>query len=469
MKKCLIPLLCFCLVIGCQEVLFRPTSEYLSKEVTPSTKGSSSESGTNVSMKDMEAYLHFKELGYGKKSESVKPVAEGSDTLFYIVNYDEGWELVAGDKRAPVLLASGAEGSFSMETENVEMLFWIDCLASEVKILKHMEDFSSCTEEELENMQSSRRFWGLVCCEIEYITAPPTRVIGDSIGVIPTGGHYELRGVSTSVELCDAIKLTQTSWGQSSSYCNYYCPWRTDTTYYRAPAGCVPVAGAQMLFFLHNKLSVPANAPDSASCTGYVGAGNYNQIVVPINSSTTWNYMLNNSINDKGCYSAAVLIADVGKRVGVVYGNGESSASMWDLPNTVFSAYGISCILATTYSTSTINQSLRNGMPIIIRADGFPNGTDGHCFIIDGYRRYWVVYTYQYEWVWDEPAPGPPFFNYPPYNVVTYGSPYITDYRMNWGWGGLHNADYFAVSGNWIVDDDNFIYNRSYLYNFEVI
>ena len=224
-----------------------------------------------------------------------------------------------------------------------------------------------------------------------------------------------------------------------------------------------------MLFFLHNKLSVPANAPDSASCTGYVGAGNYNQIVVPINSSTTWNYMLNNSINDKGCYSAAILIADVGKRVGVVYGNGESSASMWDLPNTVFSAYGISCILATTYSTSTINQSLRNGMPIIIRADGFPNGTDGHCFIIDGYRRYWVVYTYQYEWVWDEPAPGPPFFNYPPYNVVTYGSPYITDYRMNWGWGGLHNADYFAVSGNWIVDDDNFIYNRSYLYNFEVI
>ena len=464
MKKNLFLLLCVCLAIGCQEVLFRPTSEFLPKETKLITKGYSPNLGTRVSMKDMEAYLHFKELGYGKKAESVKPVAEGSDTLFYIVNYDEGWELVAGDKRAPVLLASGEEGSFSMETENVEMLFWIDCLASEVKILKHMEDFSSCTEEELENMQSSRRFWGLVCCEIEYITAPPTRGHDDTIGVIPTGGHYELRGVSHSTEMFDTLKLTQTHWRQRSYY-NRYCPYQSVGSS-RVPAGCVAIAGAQMLYYLHFAIGVPENAPDSAFCSSRVGQpDDYHYEGY---SDSTWNYMLENSLNYRNCYSAAVLISRVGRLIDMEYGDDGSAASTEDLKNYAFPAFGISCSYSSNYYETTVNQSILNGMPVIVGADEVPVNADGHCFIIDGYRRYIAVHTYQYEWVWDEPQPGPPFFNYPPHNVVTYGSPYITDYRMNWGWGDSNDYAFFAKSGNWIANGNNYIYNREMVYNFSV-
>ncbi|MBQ3711751.1 MAG: C10 family peptidase [Bacteroidales bacterium] len=467
MKKHLIPLICFLFVVGCQESLFRPTGEFLPKETTPSIKGSFPDLGTNVSMKDMEAYLHFKELGYGQKAESVKPVSEGDDTLFYIVNYDKGWELIAGDKRAPVLLASGEEGSFSMETENVEMLFWIDCLASEVKSLKHMEDFSSCSEEELENMQSSRRFWGLVCCEIEYITTLPTRGHDDSIGVIPIGGHYELRGVSHSTELLDDIKLTQTHWHQNSYY-NLYCPLKTiSDDDPRAPAGCIAIAGAQMLYFLHNKLSVPVNAPDTAFCVGYVGLGNYVQTYGG-SSSSTWSYMLYNSINEKGFRAAAVLIACIGKKIGMSYGNDGSIASLSSLKNYAFIPFGYDCDYGT-YSSSTTKQNLIDGFPVVLLGFESNNSDIGHCFLIDGYRRYIAVHTYQYEWVWDEPQPGPPFFNYPPHNVVTYGSPYITDYRMNWGWGASYDSGYYSVSGNWIVDGDNYIYDRKMICNFSVI
>ena len=62
----------------------------------------------------------------------------------------------------------------------------------------------------------------------------------------------------------------------------------------------------------------------------------------------------------------------------------------------------------------------------------------------------------------------PPFFNYPPHNVVTYGSPYITDYRMNWGWGDSNDYAFFAKSGNWIANGNNYIYNREMVYNFSV-
>lgn len=467
MKKNLFLFLCVCLAIGCQEVLFRPTSVFLPKQTALATKGYSTDPGASVSMKDMEAYLHFKILGYGKKAESVKPVAEGSDTLFYIVNYDEGWELVAGDKRAPVLLASGEEGTFSMETENVEMLYWIDCLASEVKILKHMEDFSSCTEEELNNMQSSRRFWGLVCCEIEHITAPATRSHDDSIGIIPTGGHYELRGVSHSTEIFDDIKLTQTHWRQYGNY-NQYCPFKTSPDdELRAPAGCVAIAGAQMLYFLHDKLSVPANAPDTATCTGFIGPGNYVQTYGGA-SSSTWNYMLYNSINEKGYRSAAVLIACIGKKIGMSYGNTGSTASLSSLKNYAFIPFGYACDYGT-YSSSTTKQNLINGFPVVLLGFESNNSNVGHCFLIDGYRRYIAVHTYQYEWVWDDSPPGPPYFNYPPYNVVTYGSPYITDFRMNWGWGASYDSGYYSVSGNWIVDGDNYIYDRKMICNFSVI
>ncbi len=464
MKKFFLLVFCVCFVFGCQEVLFRPANYVPMNETRSLTKGYSPERGASVSMKDMEAYLHFKELGYGKKVESVVPMADGNDTLFYIVNYDEGWELVAGDKRAPVILASGDEGSFSMETENVEMLFWIECLASEVKSLKHMEDFSSCTEEALANMQSTRRFWGLVCCEADCINVPLTRF--DTIEPLPTGGHYVLMGVSHTTELYDDIKLTQTHWHQNSYY-NEYCPLKTipdDDP--RAPAGCVAIAGAQMLYFLHNKLSVPVNAPDTASCIGYVGSGNYIQTYGGY-STSTWNYMLNNSINEKGFKSAAVLIACIGKKIGMNYGNNISLASLSSLKNYAFVPYGYDCDYCT-YSSSTTSQNIINGFPVVLLGFKSNNSNIGHCFLIDGYRRYRAVHTYQYEWEWDE-IPEFPIPYIRPKNVVHYGSPYITDYRMNWGWGSFYDGGYYAVSGNWILDGDNYIYDRTMICNFSVL
>ena len=41
---------------------------------------------------------------------------------------------------------------------------------------------------------------------------------------------------------------------------NIYCPLKSDN-FWHAPAGCVAIAGAQILYYLNHKFGVPATAP----------------------------------------------------------------------------------------------------------------------------------------------------------------------------------------------------------------
>lgn len=103
----------------------------------------------------------------------------------------------------------------------------------------------------------------------------------------------------------------------------------------------------------------------------------------------------------------------------------------------------------------------------------FPQYEHGHCFIIDGYRRYRNHYTYYYEWVWDNGHGGIPVPSLPEMMVDEYSSPYIADFQMNWGWAGTDNDSYFAKSGNWEISFPdgticNYIYDRTMIYGFSV-
>ena len=462
--------LCFLFFWGCTAVETRPPAVNSDAYSAISfTRVELKGEDNSVSMKDIEAYLHFKTLAYDKKAVSVEPLADGEDTLLYVINYEEGWEIIAGDKRAPVRLAYGESGAFSFETENVEMLAWIESLAADVQALKHMEDFSSCTEKQLSNMQSSRKFWALVCCEIEA-PCPMTRYdpINDSL-ITPfiLEGHWELYASSTTEETYDDFRLMQTHWGQETNHFNEYCPLRTDKPTIKAYAGCVAVAGAQMLYYLHSNISVPENAPDTVYCSGNIG--DYIQLPGG-SSSTTWNYMLSNSENEKGYYSAAVLIADVGKKVNMQYGNLVSLAATSDLPNSVFSQYGIDCTYET-YDADSIYYSLVNELPAIVRAYGNSNLYFGHAFIIDGCRSYRIHSTYYYEWVWENGHGGVPVPCLPERVEHVYSLPIITDFRMNWGWADSHDNYYYAKSGNWEIQNSdgsisNYIYDRKMICGF---
>ena len=426
-----------------------------------------------VSEEDLQDYLRYKSLALEKEIEvnEIIPFKDAEDnTLLYLINYDEGWDLIAADKRATIPLGTSPEGSLSLDNKDCPVVTWVGCLAEDVSIMRMTDEAISNTSEVV---MYNINFWKAVTADKslftdilnEYFPVEQTR--DPSFPFVPyPNGHYELSEVYYSEVIADSVfHMIPVYWQQ---WYNDYVPWRSDTTYYRAPAGCVAVAGAQMLYYLHYAIGVPVAAPTSAYCWGFVGDSNYNWNQYDY-SSTAWAQMAL-----YGGDVAEMLIAAVAKKVNTQFGNQGSSAHTYDLPDDCFADFGISSTYAS-YNDSTIKAALLNGMPTIVRANGSFNGIysyDGHSFIIDGYLRHRIETTYVYIWVWDDNDPNASHPKIPAYEYVEYDAPYIDYYYINWGWGLTHRTDRFAVTGDWLVhipDEYNFIYNRHMVHGFSEI
>ncbi|MCR4613218.1 MAG: C10 family peptidase [Bacteroidaceae bacterium] len=387
-----------------------------------------------------------------------------NDTLLYVCNKrGGGWTLYSSDRRTPPIVAQSDHGSFEELMQIDAAKAWVQGMAEDIKVIKTLADNQlNFTSAEIE---ANKNFWRSVSDPDDFVKnvmgVNPTRGFGDDPR-IPTG-HYELSGTSTQYEEWDSIgRLTQTDWDQGSIFTNYnyYCPLKSNSNNEHAPAGCVAIAGAQMLYFLHYKFGVPETAPSEASCSGNIlnytmWQGNY--------TSTIWSTMNTNDID------AAPLVADVGELVGMAYGNDASSANTSNLVY-AFANYGISCIY-DDYNAGTVSTSLSNGIPVILRAQG-AGQSSGHAFITDRYKRARPVIVTGYEWVWDSPPPLGMLLPYnPPIVEYTYLSPVIRWIGMNWGWGSnyYNPNEWYVLTGDWIKDGTNYNTNRHMIYGFQPI
>lgn len=393
-------------------------------------------------------------------------VDEECDTLLYLINKgnDQGWTIYSTDKRIPSILAECSVGSLSFKNLEDPLETWINIMAEDVKVVKHTatESLDITSQEISDNLN----FWNSLSKPDEFITKTRARV-----DPVPVGGHYELDAMYQYEEVMDSVShLTETEWNQGSSY-NMYCPLKSNSSTERVPAGCVPVAAAQMLYFLHNNLGRPVYAPSEVYCYGDVN--NYS-IHVGEMSTSVWNDM---QISLSG--AAAKLITYVGLLVDVSYGNDGSGANAEDLVNSVFAPLGISCTY-TSYNETTMKQSLEQGMPLIIKADRtnvFGFTWHGHTFIIDGYKRHRIKTTYVYKWVYEDDPETDGIQKEVPFVedkvVVQYSTPYITKIKMNWGMQNRsHNDIWFTPSGEWVIHasegDRNYNYSRHMIHNFQI-
>lgn len=77
-----------------------------------------------------------------------------------------------------------------------------------------------------------------------------------------------------------------------------------------------------------------------------------------------------------------------------------------------------------------------------------------------------------YRFVYDEGIGGL-LPNPPEYVTITYGTPFIAYYHMNWGWGGYNDGTWYTISGDWEAQLDdgsaNFIYKRKIISGYSVI
>ena len=399
------------------------------------------------------------------------------DTLLYMLNNQGGgWTIYSSDTRVPAIVAYSSNGTMSEALENENLRAWIDCMSADMKVIRQLKDnelnFSS------EEIKSNEKFWNSFSQPDKVAKEEMTASI-NGLGFRPIViddptpyGHYELIRTESHVETYDSIgRLTKTNWRQINPF-NEYCPRRTDNPQFRAPAGCVAIAAAQMLYFLHEKFNVPEKAPSEAECIGNVDKYEMSQ------SNFTSEYWSKMNKEHRMQY-AAPLVANIGKLLNNKYGNEVTYANALDMKEKVFKAYGIQCT-NMPFDTYELCQNLYNGLPVIVSVLTKKNDSPkvGHSFIVDKYKRERIVTKNTYRWKYDNSPKSPDGTLIPIPNVddkieYAYSSPYVSMIGFNWGWGykDIDNSQWFALVGDWMYNDSYNVLarNRSMVCDFEVL
>lgn len=437
-----------------------------------------------------------------KEVKEIKPIVHNRDTLFYLVSYkdDNGWIVISGDKRTSSILAYADKGVLETDLLNPGQIVWLNDLAEQIYTLKNRTNVAPDT------VSSDYVLWNNIETYTNNIAKLQNAVNGGNISTLRGAPpvHWELLNITSEILPSTQVgPLVQTKWGQA-------LPWNTCVPYYyntanKCPTGCVAVAGAQMLYYLHYHFGVPATMYSFGSCAGWAYDSNsclYDFSFTDRNTAT-WDLMATqmsfyydangNSviITNAATERVAVLMGYVGWEVGMNYGEEQSAANTQNLVG-LFSNEGINCNYAD-YNSSTIISGLNNNVPVIISAKATQNNhtflglfhlyytyDDGHAWIIDGYENKRIKYTYYYEQVADvQPGQQGPAILYGDIKTEEYISVTPEFFIMNWGWDASHDYGRYAMGSSpvWTINTQdsngnpltyNFQYQKKMIYNFTV-
>ena len=446
-----------------------------SKEGLLPKEGSSLSKGHSyvVSSKDIADIL-YRDMAPSRTTDTnsfeIQPYCqEESDTLLFIVNFKNGgWRIYSSDKRTPAIIAEGEKGYFSFEDGSPAVLSWIDCMASDIARVRRASDKDLLfTEEEI---SANKNYW----------SSPKSVTFqGDTIPIIPLipSGHWEER-ISSTTEECGRVNHLTPMWDQGSPY-NECCPNSVNLPGEKALAGCVPLAGSQVLLYLHDTLGVPAYMVSDYYCNGYIGG--YSRAFYNATTTSWSNMSYEYTSSAATVLPEAIMIGYVGDLVDVSYSeigtNLFSYAWPPNLKSSVFEYYGISCS-SGWYDESVVKTCLLSQMPVIVSASNLliPTDFDIHCFVIDGFRLTRTKYTHYHYYVYDSPPPGVPLPEPPDYTTYTYSSPTLSNIKINWGWASQWGSDpindgWYTLTGSWTVTNGGtYDYNhyRYMIYGFSV-
>lgn len=419
-----------------------------------------------VSLKDVFSYLR-KEDPTTKVSDISSydiTVYSGntSDTLMYIVNYPDngGWKILSSDKRIPAVIAEGVEGYFSIEEGSPAVKVWMDCMASDIaRIRRSSDDQLTFSEEEInanKNAWYGDRF---------NPDDPPTPI--DPIG------HWE-EIITTEIEVVDSTDHMVAKWDQGDPY-DRCCPYRINSDTQRAAAGCVAIAGSQMLLFLHNEIGLPGEMYSQGYCYGDVL--DFSKTFYNLSDSVWTQMSMSYQSSSESTLPESVMISYVGHLVDMHYCDLGVDYFSWAFPSNlkynVFEHYGINCSRGS-YNESIVRESLLDGMPVVVSASDqmIPINGNIHCFVIDGYRRTRTKYTHLHHFVLEGGMTSPVIPD--DYYTYSYSYPSLSSIKINWGWASQWGSDpqndgwYSLIAGWTVFDSYDYNYNVYMTYGFSI-
>ncbi|MBR5829703.1 MAG: C10 family peptidase, partial [Tidjanibacter sp.] len=341
-----------------------------------------------VTATDLENFVNFRREESDRSNLSVREVKsygfDSSQTLFYILNYDKGWEVVAADKRVQPTLAHGDDGTFTMDTDNEPMKFWMNMLAEGVLKTRQTSDIATRTsadnaEEGTTEPNPYLEFWESISPSDSSRSGTLTPYPGLHL---PGDGLYSYSVDSETYTTTNQYgPHIATQWGQKAPW-NAYCPLKYNDSTDRSPAGCVAISASHMIYYLHNHFNMNSiTVPTTASCTGSIDG--YVRTFGDFTSSA-WNNMAETLNGNNNFDLSAMFIGFIGELAEINYGIDSSGGHTTDLPENVFDIYGISCQETNDYDENIVINSVKNSMPIIIHGYDALLFGEGHSWIIDG-------------------------------------------------------------------------------------
>lgn len=262
---------------------------------------------------------------------------------FYILNYEEcGFIILAADKRSEPILAFSYETSFPLHEKETPrgLQEWKENSIKDIKELRNQE-----WAEDYIAKRWDKAIKDGVPSILPIPSEDPPNEIGDEVPDDPNDPVCNTQTYSVS-------PLLSTVWHQSDGF-NNDAPYKSCSTQSngRAKAGCVAIAGAQVMNFLQ-----------------YPSTYNYNLMY-----------------NTYGSSEASRLIRDIGNSVDMKYGCEVSRAYTIDLAGAFKDNFSYSSANYGDFNPSTVRNELNWGYPVILRGE---SSDSGHAWICDGYDYY---------------------------------------------------------------------------------
>ena len=161
------------------------------------------------------------------KSQDIRidPVITDNDTTLFIVNYDNGWEVLSSDRRAPRVFAKSDYGCLSESdlTSVPALAMLYEHFIANIKYLKTHHDYS---------------------VQDDFYERWDTTLLNQRTALSLDGSRS---GTSVIVK----NHLLQTKWGQGHPW-NIRAPFTSINYFQRCPTGCLPVAMAQFLYYMND-------------------------------------------------------------------------------------------------------------------------------------------------------------------------------------------------------------------------
>ena len=388
---------------------------------------------TSVQYSDIVDYVsRTKTKGELEDTDIEVIVDKDLDTLLFLVNYSEGWELISSYMRTPQVIAKGDYGKIDLSNANPSFLSWLNMTAIDMKNIK------SCNDSEL-TFTDSQIASNILNWNQSSVQASPT---GLSLG------NWVLTGTDYYNEtLSEVPHILTTEWDQSYPY-NRYCP--TDASGNSYLVGCGGIAAGMLLYYLYTQYNYPET---------FAG--------ISMNSLLD-EYRTDPNETDSVARYLRAINDEMGLTTTVNYWQGGT----FTLPSQIvglFEDLGYSCSY-DEYNSNTISSQLMMNKPsIVLSFDewilNLPAVQEGHYFIIDGYKKERGLTVRHYVYVSDEP-----FLSMPDREEITYTAPFILQVKMNWGWGdqtGESHDGWYHLTGNWVAGNNSYNTSRHMITNFE--